>query len=270
MPAMLVADGPRRKKLVAVKRKMIGSEASRWSESFLDYLRTECHLADNTLIAYRRDLKRFRTWLGTRDIRQLRIQELSEYASFLNQEQLAPPSVSRHLVSLKVFFRYLQLEGILSENIAELLGAQKLWERVPKVMSAEMVAHFLQAPRKRDTWAIRDRALLELMYATGCRASEVSDMKVRDLRLSEKFCMCHGKGDKQRMVPLNDTAVSRIQLYLEQQRPQLAAARAGAPRMADAFAARPPPEAGSDLGNRQEIRPPSRCADQREPPYAAA
>lgn len=212
----------RRRKLVPAHRKSGGEQASRWSRLFLDYLRTECHLADNTVIAYGRDLVRFREWLGDKGVPSLKISDLSDYAGWLRDQQLAPTSVSRHLVSLKMFFKYLQLEGVLQENHAELLGAQKLWQRVPTVMTPGMVDKFLDEPGPDDRLENRDRALLELMYATGCRASEVCDMKVRDLHLDERFCMCHGKGDKQRLVPLNSTAVGALQEYLENQRSVLA------------------------------------------------
>lgn len=211
----------RRRKLVPVKKVAAGAEADRWGASFLDYLRTECHLADNTIVAYGRDMKRFREWLGSRRIRKLSIQDLSDYAAWLHEQSLAPTSISRHVVSLKVFFRYLQLEGILQDNHAELLGSQKIWQRVPHVLSPDAVDRLLNAPRNQDKFRLRDRALLELMYATGCRASEVCQMRVIDLRLEENFCQCHGKGDKQRLVPLNNTAVAAIREYLDNQRPQL-------------------------------------------------
>ncbi len=214
---------PSRRKLVSSKIKQKhGDSALQWSSSFLDYLRTECHLAWNTTEAYRRDLEHFRQWLDGRRIPDLKIADLSDYAAWLSEQALAPPSVSRHLVSLKVFFRYLQLEGVLKDNKAELLGTQKLWQRVPHVMSPAMVARFLDAPKKHDAFGVRDRALLELMYATGCRASEVSQMQLANVWLDEKYCLCHGKGDKQRMVPLNETAVGVIRTYLSELRPELA------------------------------------------------
>ncbi len=214
---------PPRRKLVSSKiNQKQGDSALRWSASFLDYLRTECHLALNTTEAYRRDLEHFRQWLDGRKIPELKIADLSDYAAWLSELQLAPPSVSRHLVSLKVFFRYLQLEGFLADNKAELLGTQKLWQRVPHVMSPTMVARFLEAPKKHDAFAVRDRALLELMYATGCRASEVSHMQMSNVWLDEKYCLCHGKGDKQRMVPLNDQSVDVVRQYLSDLRPALA------------------------------------------------
>ena len=141
----------------------------------------------------------------------------------MSGHELAPASIARHIVSLKVFFRYLQLEGALADNLAELLGSQKLWERVPKVLSVAQVDRLLAAPGRTDPWYRRDRALLELLYATGCRASELSRLKLCDVHLDDCYCLCHGKGDKERLTPLNARAVAVFREYLAHERPQLAA-----------------------------------------------
>ena len=143
------------------------------------YAAGECHLAENTVAAYRRDLTRFFAWLdGRKHLPSLSIRDLADYVAWLHGRELAPASIARHIVSLKVFFRYLQLEGALTENLAELLGSQKLWERVPKVLSPEQIDRLLAAPGQTDPWWRRDRALLELLYATGCRASELSRLRL--------------------------------------------------------------------------------------------
>jgi integrase/recombinase XerD len=129
-------------------------------------------------------------------------------------------------VSLKVFFRYLQLEGVLQDNLAELLGSQKLWQRVPKVLPPETVDRLLTAPRPRDKLWRRDRALLELLYATGCRASEVSFLRLSDMHLNEGFCRCRGKGDKERMVPLGAQAIAAVREYLRDERSEIVEAHA--------------------------------------------
>jgi integrase/recombinase XerD len=194
-----------------------------WASSFADYLRSECHLSENTVAAYRRDLRRFYAWLGDRRIPAINIQDLADYAGWLHKQTLAPASLARHIVSLKLFFRYLQLEAILSDNPVELLGSQKLWQRIPEVLSPEMVDRLLEAPRRIETCWRRDRAMLELLYATGCRASELSNMQTRDVHFDAGYCLCHGKGDKQRLVPLGKRAAAAIREYLEHERPKLAA-----------------------------------------------
>jgi len=210
--------------------KLKGDAAQRWSAAFADYLRSECRLSENTVLAYGRDLTRFRRWLGKqRSIEGLSIRDLSDFVVHLRSKDLAAASIARHIVSLRMFFRYLQLEGILKENLAELLGSQRLWERVPRVMSPEMVNRFLEAPGKHDPYPRRDRALLELLYATGCRASELSNLKTADVHLDEAFCLCRGKGEKQRLVPLGRPARSAVEDYLANERPNLAAAATSPP-----------------------------------------
>ena len=212
--------GPRRK-LLKPAAVAAGAVTGRWIESFVDYLRSECHLAENTVVAYHRDLKRFYIWLAGRRIPQLTIQELADYAGWLNQKQLAPASVARHLASLRIFFRYLQLEGLLRDNLAELLGSQKLWERVPHVLSPAKVEKLLEAPLPGEPLWRRDRALLELLYATGCRASEISNLQMRQVHLEQAHCICRGKGDKERVVPLGRRAIQAVQDYLAHERPAL-------------------------------------------------
>lgn len=211
-----------RKKLKP-RRESAVREASRWQEDFADYLRSECHLAVNTVEAYSRDLARFYEWLGRQRLQQLRVSELAGYPAWLLELPLAPKSVTRHVASLKVFFRYLQLEGALTDNQAELLGTPKLWQRVPQVLSEKQIDRLLAAPRRADPFYQRDRAILELLYATGCRVSELCRLRTRDTHLKERYCICHGKGDKQRIVPLGSRAVEAISNYLKDERPQLTA-----------------------------------------------
>jgi len=197
-------------------------------DDFLDYLRGECHLADNTVQAYRRDLKRFVTWVGGRPMAKLRIDELSQYVGSLQRGQLAPASISRNVVAVRTFFKYLQLEGVVDDNPAELVATQKMWERVPKVLSPQQVETFLQSPRKRDRFWQRDRALLEMLYASGCRVSEVCGLRPLDLMLKQRHIKCRGKGGKERLVPIGQRAIVAMEQYQAELRPVLAA-RAGGP-----------------------------------------
>jgi integrase/recombinase XerD len=199
--------------------------SERFLPPWLDYLRTECHLSENTVAAYRRDMVHFFRWLGGKAIPQLTIQQLADFVAWLHGLKLAPASIARHIVSLKMFFRYLQLEGVLRDNLVELLGSQKLWQRVPQVLSPQAVSKLMESPQRCDPLWRRDRAMLELLYATGCRATELSNLKLPDMHLDEAYCRCHGKGDKQRLVPLGRRAIEAVQSYLDDERPGLAANR---------------------------------------------
>jgi integrase/recombinase XerD len=111
----------------------------------------------------------------------------------------------------------------LEENLAELLGSQKLWERVPKVLSPQQIDTLLVCPHDGDPNWRRDRAMLELLYATGCRASELSHLRLRDVHLDEGYCTCRGKGDKERLTPIGGKAATAVRDYLRHERGTLAA-----------------------------------------------
>jgi integrase/recombinase XerD len=201
--------------------------------AFRHFIRSERGLADNTLLAYGRDLDRFALWAqmgGLADYLAPNLRELANYIGFLrDEEHLAPPSVARHLVALKVFYRFLRLEERTTETTVELLSSPTLWSRIPQVLSPENVNKLLDAPQPADRYYLRDRALLETLYATGSRASEVVGLKRADLHLDAGFCKCFGKGSKQRIVPLGRIAVNALNDYLDKLRPRLVQSSPDAP-----------------------------------------
>lgn len=190
--------------------------------AFKNYLRAERGMAENTTASYGRDLERFARWTALvrwTDYTRPTLQQLARYVGFLHEENLAPPSIARHLVSLKMFYRFLRMEERASASAVDLLASPKLWERVPQVLSPEAVDRLLNAPQPGDRFYLRDRAILETLYATGCRASEVVNLQMEDLFLEARFCRCLGKGSKQRVVPLGRAAVEALTTYLQQGRP---------------------------------------------------
>jgi integrase/recombinase XerD len=185
--------------------------------AFRHYLQSERGMSDNTVQAYGRDLDRFAAWAATvrfTEYTRPTLKDLARYLAFLNDENLAPPSVARHLVALKMFYRFLRLEERADASAVDLLGSPKLWQRIPQVLSPQAVDQLLKAPQPGDRFYLRDRALLETLYATGCRASEVVSLKVADVYLDAGFCKCFGKGNKQRVVPLGRPAVAALREYL--------------------------------------------------------
>ncbi|MDY3561502.1 site-specific tyrosine recombinase XerD [Gemmata sp. JC673] len=185
--------------------------------AFRDYIQSERGLAENTLLAYGRDLARYAHWveqIQLSDYTRPTLKHLAAYVAFLHEEQLAAPSIARHLVALKMFYRFLQLEERASATTVNLLSSPKLWERVPQVLPPPAVEALITAPQPGDRFHLRDRAMLEVLYATGCRASEVVNLKLNDVYLDSGFCKCVGKGSKQRVVPLNRHAVASLRAYL--------------------------------------------------------
>lgn len=183
-------------------------------------------MARNTLLAYGSDLRQFFEWLEKgcpQGLHAIDLKVLTAYLGRLNERGLSSTTVARHLVAIKMFFRYLLLEGVIQESVADLVSSPKLWQHLPQVMSPDMVNRLLAAPQGSDRFMLRDRALLALLYATGCRASEVVNLRLRDVHLDESYCRCIGKGNKERLVSLNPVACRAIEAYLAEERPLLAA-----------------------------------------------
>ena len=194
---------------------------------FLEYVRHERGLAANTLAAYRRDLVDFTGWARGRPVVGLSVQDLGDYFAFLAKKGLARASVARQAATLRTFYAFLQLEGLVERSPAELLAPGRRDDTIPGTLSSGQVDRLLDAPAATAPTGLRDRALLELLYATGCRASEVSTLELTDVRLGESFCTCRGKGNKERVVPLGRRAVAAIRGWLERARPAFAARRPG-------------------------------------------
>ncbi len=192
-------------------------------DDFIAYLRGECHLAENSIAAYGRDLRRYLAWADSTPLTSIDVNALSDFIAALHDEKLAPASIARGVVAIRTFYKYLQLEGVTSDNPAELLATQKMWQRVPNVLTLAQVDRLLAAPRRIEKYSLRDRAMLEVLYATGCRVSEVCHLRVRDLSLGEKHLRCEGKGGKQRLVPIGNRAIAAIQAYTAELRGTLAA-----------------------------------------------
>lgn len=179
-------------------------------------------MSQNTILAYRNDLNQFLAWLAGRKvtgIEQINLALLGDFLADLHARQLAATTISRRLVALKMFFRFLVLEQVLTESAVDLLSSPKLWQYLPTVLSPETVDALLAAPGSEDRYPLRDRAVLTTLYATGCRASEVSNLRLHDLKLSENFCRCLGKGNKERIVNLNPVAAAALEAYLAKERP---------------------------------------------------
>jgi len=191
---------------------------------FLQYLQAECGMSLNTVSAYNTDLRQFLAWLqiqGVDSVLEVDLKVLAGFLQELHARELAPTTIARRLVAIKMFFRFLVLEGVIDDSRVELLSSPKLWHYLPTVLSPDMVDRLLAAPIEGDSYPLRDRALLAVLYATGCRASEASGLKLQDIRLDENFCRCLGKGSKERIVSLNPVARTAIEAYLESERPNL-------------------------------------------------
>ncbi|MBN1257390.1 MAG: site-specific tyrosine recombinase XerD [Planctomycetes bacterium] len=192
--------------------------------SFLDYCRVECRLTQNSLLAYRRDLEAFLAYLLAEDVVLAAIgqQHLEEYLGKLAHEGQKPASRARALVTLRMFFKFCAAEKLLPADVAEHLIGPKLFKGLPEVLSVQEVTSLLEAESGEDPVSVRNRAVLEVLYAAGARASEICDLKLLWLYLDEARLRLRGKREKERLVPLGEPAVAALEKYLLNSRPLLA------------------------------------------------
>ena len=223
-----------RKKLPPVASRFAGAgfqDPATWLPGFLAYLDAECGLSGNTVAAYRRDLEKFFAWNNANQrctVHQITIARLTEFLDSLHSSGLAGTSIARNLAAIRMFFRYLMLESVIAESTVDLISSPRLWQRLPKVLSPDMVNELLASPTGPfDRYPRRDRAILAVLYATGCRVSEVTGLKLSDMNLSERYARCTGKGNKQRMVSLTNMAVEAVTEYLNLERPGMVVHAAG-------------------------------------------
>jgi len=191
-------------------------------EQFLDYILLGRGLSNNTCSAYEADLTSFIEFLRTQSLRSLNEVKRTHILSYLLREKergLSPSSLSRHLVSIKIFFRYLEEESLLSTNVTEVMDGPKLWKMLPETLTPREVECMLQAPDSDTLAGTRDRAILETFYGAGLRVSELAALRINDLHLTEGFLFCVGKGNKERVVPLGKNSIEANQEYLNHARP---------------------------------------------------
>ena len=192
---------------------------------FLDYLAVECGLADNSIIAYQRDLRKFIAVLGTLgvdDFTRVTPDTVIRFMKIERDQGISANSIARYLVAVKMLFRFLFLEGMVDKDAVSMLESPRLWHRIPDVLGPQEVEALLAAPDVATVLGKRDRAILELLYATGARVSEVTNLELAGANLDYRFVRCIGKGNKERIIPLGAPAIEAIQTYLDQVRPKLA------------------------------------------------
>ncbi|MBI3470922.1 MAG: site-specific tyrosine recombinase XerD [Candidatus Solibacter usitatus] len=188
--------------------------------SFLNYCRVEKGLAANSLEAYSRDLRQFAASLpASGEIPNT--DGLRSYLDSLYARGLSAGSVARHLATLRNFYRFLVAEGTLATDPAEHLASPRQWQRIPHYLNREEIERLLGAPDAAKPNGVRDRSMLELLYATGLRVSELCGLRTGDLQFDLGVVRTTGKGNKQRMVPVGRPALASVERYLAEGRPKL-------------------------------------------------
>lgn len=191
-------------------------------DAFLNYISVERGLAANTINSYREDLNLFIGFLDQNHIGALSKVTKNDVINFMLKQKglgLSANSVSRRLTAIKVFFRFLVRERILSVDPTSQIDSPKLWKKIPDALSLNEVEALLNQPDTRARQGIRDKAIIEMLYATGMRVSEVVNLKLDSVNRDIGFVRCIGKGDKERIVPLGKKAIISIVKYLDASRP---------------------------------------------------
>ena len=208
----------------SVNEKLTSLPLGQSVRDFLNYLTVEAGLAENTILAYGRDLNGFLEYCKSERISRLnRIKPvlIQNYMRNLARENKDESSIKRCLVAVRMFLRFARLTGLIEDDFTAVLEGPKLWQKLPAVCSKPQVVNLLNAPSPDEPFYLRDRAMLELLYATGMRASEVAGLKQSDLNLDIGYLRCLGKGDRERIIPVGKAAIAATLDYLTELRPKL-------------------------------------------------
>jgi len=188
--------------------------------AFISYLHNVKKTSDNTKMSYKRDLCKFADFLrglGIVSFADATRENVSGYIDALNEQKFAAATVSRNIASIKALYQYLCQEGRVAENVAESLKAPKIEKRIPEILSMEEVVKLLEQPSGDGDKEIRDKAMLELLYATGIRVTELITLSVKDINLQMGFIICKDRY-KERLVPFGEAARNALVKYMEQVR----------------------------------------------------
>jgi len=209
----------------SVADKVLALPLGRNVKDFLDYLTVEAGLSNNTVLAYGRDMKSFLSYCksnGIRQLQQINPALIQNYLALLSRSNKAESSIKRCLAAIRMLLRFAKLTGLVEEDFTTLLEGPKLWQKLPTICSKNQVISIINAPSPSEPFYFRDKAMLELLYATGMRASELAGLKTSDLNLDIGYLRCLGKGNRERIIPLGKAAIAAIVEYLAKLRPKLA------------------------------------------------
>jgi len=190
-------------------------------QEFLNHLFVERGLAKNTLMAYQRDLMHYLTVLskaGITDPDAIKRESITDYMQKQKAQGLSAGSICRSLAAIRMFHRFMARERIAKEDPTNLLETPKMWKRIPDVLTASEIESMIEATEGRSWQNVRDKAILELLYASGMRVSELADLKVENVNIEIGYVRCIGKGQKERIIPIGKKACDAVSKYLEKAR----------------------------------------------------
>lgn len=192
-------------------------------KAFITYLHNVKNTSTNTEMSYKRDLEKVQHFMAARGIQEataISEQDLEDYVKYLEDNKFAAATVSRNIASLKAFYHYMVQEGIVSNDISEPLKAPKIEKKIPEIMSPDEVVRLLEQPSGDSPKEVRDKAMLELLYATGIRVTELITLKVSDVNMPMNFILCRDR-NKERVIPFGMAAKNALARYLDGTRDEM-------------------------------------------------
>lgn len=211
-----------------IEDKLASLPLGKTARGFLDYLVVEAGLADNTILGYGRDMASFLKYCqadGVTKLGQIKPVLIRAYMTSLAGRQRNESSVKRSLVAIRMFMRYAKLNNLVDNDLTGLLDSPKIWQRLPVVCNKQQVMNLLDTPSPDEPFYLRDKAMLELLYATGMRASELAGLRMPDVNLTVGYIRCIGKGNRERVIPLGKAAAVATREYINELRSSLAKPR---------------------------------------------
>ena len=184
-------------------------------QEFLNYINFEKALSSNTVSAYKNDIETFFIFLKNqkKDVQSVKEDDIVDFFKILKNQNLASSTIYRKMVSIKVFFKFLKKEGFLKVDIGKYFDLPKIWQLIPDVLTSKEVGRLIDSIDTKDQIGARDKAIIELIYATGVRVSEACNVKIVDV--TDDYIKVKGKGNKERMVPIGKKAIEAIDYYLK-------------------------------------------------------
>ena len=196
------------------------NDFSKKIDEFCDYLLIDKHYSKNTIDSYKRDLLKFYNYFKVDSVQNIDKDDVKKYLKYLNEENMNERSIARNISSLKSFYKFLIIEKYVKDNPLDSISSPKLGKKLPNTLTEEDINKLLDI-KLNDNYSYRNKAMLELMYATGLRVSELVNLKVYDINLDEAIVKTMGKGSKERIIPIGDYAITALRIYIDEYRSSL-------------------------------------------------
>jgi integrase/recombinase XerD len=202
----------------------MNSNLDQYIDRYLTHLKVERHLSANTLESYAHNLRRFSEFISKKGVSQAKAvkeNHLLEFLVLLHKERITSRSVARYLSALRGFFKFLMKEKILDKSPMTQIESPARWQKLPKYLTLNQVDELIAQPNRKTNLGLRDHAIIQLMYASGLRISEISSLTMERTNLQQGYVIILGKGSKERVVPIGRAALSALDEYLKDARPAL-------------------------------------------------